>query len=180
MEGSDSNFPGIGSESYDVIFSNYVIHWIPDKQDLFNNMFESLKCGGKIAIQFLDGLDPSALHAFKVLNPENADHIISRMLQCEDKAKVRNYCSKAGFHIVKCYHSTFSELVFQSIEGVLKWLSATTHGAFDPRLVTEERLQSYCPYSSRDGKPPFDLRAGFKDKSGACRLVAVKPAGQTL
>ena len=83
-------------------------------------MFESLKSGGKIALQFLDGLDPSAVHAFKVLNPENADRIISRMLQCEDKTKVKNYCSKAGFHIVKCYHLTFSELVFQSIESVLQ------------------------------------------------------------
>ena len=29
--GSASNFPGIGSQSYDVVFSNQVIHWIPDK-----------------------------------------------------------------------------------------------------------------------------------------------------
>ena len=29
VEGSASNFPGINS--YDIIFSNYVIHWIPDK-----------------------------------------------------------------------------------------------------------------------------------------------------
>jgi len=31
VEGSASNFPGIGSESHDIIFSNYVIHWIPDR-----------------------------------------------------------------------------------------------------------------------------------------------------
>ena len=84
-----------------------------DQQEVFKNMFKSLKSGGKIAVQFVDGIHPSALHAFKVLNPENADRMNSRMLQCEDKAKVENYCSKAGFHIVKCYYSTFSELVFQ-------------------------------------------------------------------
>ena len=179
VEGSALNFPGIGSESYDIIFSNYVVHWIPDKQELFKNMFESLKSGGKIAVQFLDGLDPSVLNAFKVLNPENADRIISGMLRCEDKAKMENYCSQVGFHIIQCYYSTFSELVFQSIESLLKWLSTTTHGVFDPELVTEERLQKFYPYSCRDGKPPFDFKAGLKEKSGACRLVAVKPAGQT-
>ena len=41
VEGSASNFPGINS--YDIIFSSYVILWIPDKQQLFNNLFESLK-----------------------------------------------------------------------------------------------------------------------------------------
>ena len=169
VEGSALNFPGIGSESYDIIFSNYVVHWIPDKQEFFKNMFESLKSGGKIAVQFLDGLDPSVLNAFKVLNPENADRIISGMLRCEDKAKMENYCSQVGFHIIQCYYSTFSELVFQSIESLLKWLSTTTHGVFDPELVTEERLQKFYPYSCRDGKPPFDFKAGLKEKSGACR-----------
>lgn len=46
VEGSASDFPGIGSESYDIIFSNHVIHWIPDKEDAFNSMFGSLKNGG--------------------------------------------------------------------------------------------------------------------------------------
>ena len=33
VEGSASNtFPGIRSESFDIIFCNYVIHWISDKQ----------------------------------------------------------------------------------------------------------------------------------------------------
>ena len=58
VEGSASNFPGIGSQSYDIIFCNYVIHWIAGKQELFNNMFEGLKHGGKIAIQFVDYVCP--------------------------------------------------------------------------------------------------------------------------
>ena len=58
VEGSASNFPGIGSELYDIIFSNHVIHWIPDKHEVFKNMFGSLKSGGKIAIQYVDHLYP--------------------------------------------------------------------------------------------------------------------------
>ena len=54
VEGNASNFPGIGSESYDIIFSNYVIHWISDKQQLFKNMFKGLNPEGKIAIQYSD------------------------------------------------------------------------------------------------------------------------------
>ena len=53
VEGSASSFPGIGSESYDIIFSNHVIHRIPDKHEVFKNMFGSLKRGAKIAIQYI-------------------------------------------------------------------------------------------------------------------------------
>ena len=35
VEGSALNFPGTGLETYDIIFSNYVIHWIPDKYEVF-------------------------------------------------------------------------------------------------------------------------------------------------
>ena len=97
MEGSASNFPGIGSESYDIIFSNYVIHWIPDKHEVFQNMFTSLKRGDKIAIQYNDHLFPFESNAYKELNPENAEEIYE-MLHCEERPKIEQYCSLAGFH----------------------------------------------------------------------------------
>ena len=104
-------------------------------------MFESVKGGGKIAVQYLEHLYLSLLTAFKELNPENADRIISKMYQCEDKGKMENYCSKIGFRITKSYFTESAHLVFKSIESLLEWLSTTTHGVFDPKLVTEERLQ---------------------------------------
>ena len=177
VEGSASNFPGIGSESYDIIFSNYVIHWIPDKEEVFKNLFESLKDGGKMAVQYLERLPLFLSTAFKELNPENAERIISEMFQCEDKAKMENHCSRVGFDIIKSYYLKGTELVFQSIESLLTWHSALTHGVFDAELVTEERLRKYFPYSSRDGKPPFDLRAGLKEDPYISRLIAVKEAG---
>ena len=45
VEGSAINFPGIGAEVYSIVFSNYVLHWMGNKQQVFNNMCESLKSG---------------------------------------------------------------------------------------------------------------------------------------
>ena len=28
QEGSSASFPGMGSETYDIVFSNFVLHWI--------------------------------------------------------------------------------------------------------------------------------------------------------
>ena len=172
VEGSASNFLGIGSESYDIIFSNYVIHWITDKEELFKNMFEGLKHEGKIAIQYVDYICPFVSSAFKELNPENAERILE-MFHCEERPKIEQYCSSAGFRIAKSYDTHSTQQVFQTIESLLNWLWSSTHGAFDPKLVTEERLQRYYPYSRQDGKPPFDFR-GSKEESRVCRLVAFK------
>ena len=178
VEGSASNFPGIGSMSYDIIFSNYVIHWIVDKQELFKNMFGSLKHGGKIAIQYVDYICPFVSSAFKELNPENAE-IIFKMYHYEERPEIEKYCSKAGFRITKSYDTHSAQQFFQTMESLLNWFWSSTHGVFDPKLVTEERLQRYYPYASRDGKPPFDFR-GSKEESGICRLVAIRERRDNL
>lgn len=174
IEGSSSNFPGMGSESYDIIFSNYVLHWIPDKSNAFRNMYASLKRSGhaKIAAQYGSYLFPFITSAFKELNPENAEHLLD-MFNFEARSTIEQYCSAAGFDIVKSYDAQIAKYVFESIEALLKWLWSTTHGAFDPSLVTEDRLQNYYPYSSRNGQPPFDF-SGIEEESTICRLVANK------
>ena len=171
-EGSAANFPGIGSESYDIIFSNYALHWIADKQQAFKNMFESLKVGGKTAIHYLDHLPPFELNGYKELNPENAERIICQMYQCESKGKVEQYCSSAGFKITKTYEAPSIKFVFGNVPSLLEWHWASTHGVFDPSLVTEERLQRYlAPYSTKDGPPCLDFQ---REESPVCRLIAVK------
>ena len=174
VEGSASDFPGIGSESYDIIFCNQVIHWIPDKQEAFKNMFESLKSGGNIAILYIERIMPFVVSAAKELNPENNKRICE-MFHCEQRTKIEQYCSSAGFHIVKSYDTLSTRLIFQDIGSLLKWIWTLTHGVFDPKLATEERLRRYYPYSNQNGTPPFDFR-GNQEESGICRLIAVKQA----
>ena len=111
--------------------------------------------------------------AFKELNPEKAERIIG-MFNFEERAKIEEYCSAAGFHIVHSYDINIAQFVFESTESLLKWLWSTTHGLFEPELVTEERLQRYLhPYLSQEGRPSLDFR-GIKEESTVCRLVAVK------
>ena len=172
IEGNFSQFPGIRSETYDVVFSNYVIQWIPDKGDTFQNMYTSLKSDGKVAAQYVSYLYPFMLNAFQELNPEKAEQLIG-MFNFEERVKVEQYCSAAGFHIIKSYDSESAQFVFESTEGLLKWLWTTTNGLFDPKLVTKERLQRYYPYSRPTGGQPLDFR-GIKEETTVCRLLAVK------
>ena len=137
------------------------------------------KSGEKIAARYIEHLPSFVVSAYKELNPENTERLLCEMFQGEERATIEQYCSSAGFCIIKSYDLLSSQLVSQSIDSLLKWIWTLTHGVFDPKLVNEERLQKYYRYVSRYGKPPFDFR-GIKEESGVCHLIAVKQAGDKL
>ena len=172
QEGSDSNFPGIGFETYDMIFCNSVLHWIPNKQRVFDTMYKALKKGGKIAIQYGDHFPSFLSQAYKILNPENEARLCE-MFAIHPRDNVEKCCTSAGFVILKSCDCEL-QFNFESIKGLLKWLWFVTHGVFDLSLVTEDRLQNYqALYSDKDGKPCLDFR-GAGEHSTHSRLIAVK------
>jgi len=140
-------------------------------------MFESLKVGGKIALNYLDHLPPFELDAYKKsqkMNPENAKRRICQMYQCESKAKIVQYCLSAGFEIIRSYETHSTDLIFESSASLVEWHWASTHGVFDPSLVTEERLQRYLAlYCEKDVNNVFQR---IRAKLPVCRIVAVKLA----
>ena len=177
LEGSSLTFPRIGLEPCDIIFSNYALHFMKKKQQVFNNLFTCLKPGGKIAFQYISHLPPFERNAYVLLNPENADRILG-MYHCEGKTKIEQYCLSAGFEITRSVQTECVELVFEYVEELLKWHWSTTHGVFDPSLVTEERLQKYlAPYTDENGKPCLDFR-GMKHEMPVCQLLAIKKASE--
>ena len=49
--GGSDNMPG---EKYDIIYSNYVLHWIPSNKDIFGPIARLLKKGGRFAFCTMD------------------------------------------------------------------------------------------------------------------------------
>ncbi|KAL9956986.1 hypothetical protein ACROYT_G038559 [Oculina patagonica] len=155
------------SEKYDIIFLNFVLHWIHNKQDAFKNMFSSLKAGGKIAIQYEESLPPFMASTLEELASPEIEEQHNNMYHSVASVDVNCVCTKVGFNVVKSYHTNDMPLVWESMEGYLKWFWATTHGVFDPQAVTQEQIQRFL---SRVGNPPFDFSAEYFD----IRLTAVK------
>ena len=89
FEGSSKSFPGEEGE-YDIVFSNYVIHWIEDKEALFRNVAKSLKKGGKFAFRCLVHYKAKFVLPHEVLNPECKDQFLNsvhpiELDECESK-----------------------------------------------------------------------------------------------
>ena len=149
VEGNSDNFEGMDCEKYDIIFLNQVLHWIPNKQDAFKNMFHSLKAGGKITREYTDSLHPFEVSALEELNPEIEERV-QNMFHGVARANVDQLCEAAGFNIVKSYYTNDKTLVFESIEDLLKWFWSTSQGVFDLQVITQERIgrgQNMDPWS---------------------------------
>ena len=112
VEGSTSNFPNMGSESYNIVFSNFVLHWVPDKGEAFRNMFSSLKPGGKIAVTYNDCLPIGFDLVYRELNPENLDRILN-MHKFETRPVIEEMCTAAEFNILKSYDAKVRDFVFE-------------------------------------------------------------------
>ena len=141
-------------------------------------MYTSLKSDGKVAAQYVSYLYPFVLNAFQELNPEKAEQLID-MFNFEERVKIEQYCSAAGFHIVNTYDKQRTQFVFESTEMLLKWLWTTTNGSFDPKLVTEECLHRYYPHLRPTGGQPLDFR-GIKEETTVSTAGSQKSLLKTL
>ena len=89
FEGSSDSLPGEEGE-YDIVFSNYVIHWIENKETLFKNVAKSLKKGGKFAFRCLVHYRAKLALPHEVYNPKFKDQILNsvhpiELDECESK-----------------------------------------------------------------------------------------------
>ena len=96
------------------------------------------------------------------------------MYRLKTRPEVEEMCTAAGFDIVKSYDVKRKDRVFGSSEGLCSFLWATTHGAFDPLLATEDRLARFCGrYASKEAAT---LKFFAQERDSHSALVAVKPA----
>ena len=144
---------------------------MPEKQQVLNDMFSSLKVG---ALHYNDHMPPFMMNAFKELNLEKVESIF-QMYHIEPKSRIEQYCLSAGFKIIKSYESYTGELPFHTDESLLNWLWSTTHGMFYLSLVTEERLQRYSALCGSNDDVNSSQQPKFQSgKTPLCRLIAVK------
>jgi len=173
-EGSTAFFPGMSSETYDVIFSNAVLHFVPDKREAFENMFRSLRPGGKIVLSYIDHLPPVVEHVYHELNPANLVRILS-MFQLETRSNIEKMCMAAGFDIVQSYDESSVDRQYENGENLCSYFWATSNGIFDPKLVTQDRLARFCARYSSGDSPAKPFKVWAEEGDVYCITIATKP-----
>ena len=99
LEGAAENIPGTGL--YDVVFSNYVLHWCKDKPKAFSQIATSLKPGGKFGFRCVttDQFDSQ----FPLLS-SRMQKVLADKLSTLDESELDKYA--ASNNLKEVYHST--------------------------------------------------------------------------
>ena len=146
FEGNSDNFP---QGPYDLIFSNYVMHWIKDKEAAFQNAYKNLAKGGRFS--FFAPESVSELF-YKLLKPE-----LNYLFFCTSDIYSDIAC-KCGF--VEEFKSVGPrKFIFPNRQALRDWIYASTNG--ESGLVDAAALDE-CKKTVGDNVYEFDaIKAVF-------------------
>ena len=132
LEGSSEDFP---EDQCDIVFSNYVLHWIKDKESVFKKVYQNLKPGGRFAfIAPLVKSFPQILRQLcDLMGPDISKDIMESHYFVSFEA-YKEMAVQCGF-LVKFKEGCDKVMTFLNIEALVDWWFATTHGVFDPTLI---------------------------------------------
>ena len=107
VEGNGNNFP---TGPYDIVFSNYVFHWIEDKESVFLKVFQSMRAGGQFGLVCLEKLISNS--------------IIPKKVFFSDSEVYESIATKCGFTVAFKSVEPHS-YTFPSVDSYLDWYSAS-------------------------------------------------------
>ena len=147
LEANDVTFP---KDQYDLVFSNYVLHWIENKNALLKKVHQNLKPGGRFAF-IVPEHQPTII--------EQMDHMVGpEMMQGFHWMSATEYnhlATAIGFKVTSS-ETEVKPLNFATVEGLLKWYCATTEGRFNPDNLDPTVLKVF-KQSFGDGPTDIDL-----------------------
>ena len=145
-QGTAENIPGT---DYDIIFSNYVIHWCKDKDQVFHQVSQSLKKGGKFAFVVVLNSKISTGPA-EFFSPEFRRMYIERLPTCS----VGDYLKTASAHNFKMVYSKEGEYkdTFKDASVFIEFYKTHTNGEFGDEhfninAIKDHHGEGEIPYS---------------------------------
>ncbi len=140
---NDKTFPG---EAYDLIVSTHVIHWIKNKQALFNHLQSKLAPGGSFGFVTYNGTPnfPQIVSkAFsELISPDFEGEMMKKRMIFEDKEFYKIIACSSGF-IVSCIHVLEKTKPFVDVEELLEFWSGVSHGTFSVSDVDDNKLKKF-------------------------------------
>ena len=163
---SDTLANDFGKNSFDAVFSNYVLHWLKDKKCAFKNIYEILKPGGRVVMLYEREIPPLLKKVVKELNPGENYKKVREMFFCETKENIESYCRDAGLLVSESIQIK-QRAVHESLLDVLDVVSSSTHGVFDLDSIEEQNLKKFDQWIDKKGRFIHEFPVGI--------LLAEKP-----
>ena len=139
LEGRAENIPG---DNYDVVFTNYVLHWCKDPDLVFKNVYRSLKSGGKFGFVVNVYFDVvPTIFTSDMVSSEIEEAFKGRMHPLTID-QYKNLLTTNNFEIVYAQESQ-REWKFTDVFNFIEILRAHTHGDFDMTHFNVDVMKQY-------------------------------------
>ncbi len=140
---NDQTFPG---EGYDLIVSTHVIHWIKNKQTLFNHLHSKLAPGVSFGFVTYNGTPNHPKIVSKALSelisPDFEENYLFTKMNFEKKESYEIFANSAVFKFVSG-HTTPIVKYFSSVTNFLKFWSGVSHGSFNVSNIDNIKLEKF-------------------------------------
>ena len=133
----------VPDNSLDLVYSNYVLHWVEDKGRVIDEAFRCLRPGGRISFELPGPLAPIFVKLRQECQGSNRD-VFDRVMTLR-ALEWRDVMESHGFTVEKAAYVPV-RVFYPSIEAFFDWWEATTHGAFqrsDLSADGRDRLAAY-------------------------------------
>ena len=143
VSGNDASFP---EGPYDLVFANFVIHWVSDKDALFKRMYQSLKPGGRFAFTTFNGVHafpPVAKDCVKELfGPDFLEHFYHRRLLFLTCDQYQELAVSHGFAVTSMEEKLVSSIPTGSIAHLVNFFFGLLHGELDQETISKKATEN--------------------------------------
>ena len=123
---------------YDLVFSNYVLNWIEDKEAVFKRVYNNLRPGGQFAFTLCQALPPLYAEIVGTMEQERAQIHFGKLFFLTPN-QLEELATKTGYKVTYREFGV-SRLPFTNIDGAMDFVYGSSYGDFDPILADKTRL----------------------------------------
>ena len=128
-------------DQYDLVFTNYVLHWVENKATLLNKVYQNLKPGGRFASTVPLYHPPIFQKMDNLIGPEMVNKM-QQALWYMPATAFNHLAATIGFKMISCEVEN-RPLNFANIEDLLKWYLGSTEGQFNPEKIDPASLEAF-------------------------------------
>lgn len=133
------------SRLFDAAYSNFVLHWVENKQAAFERIYHALKPGGRFAFQAVYERPPLIKEILELIGERGV--ALSNRFHLIAIEQWESVVEKAGFKIKAIQEG--NDYHFSDLTECLKWWEATTNAAFKAEWIPKAELDKlYQKYHS--------------------------------
>ncbi|MTH96779.1 class I SAM-dependent methyltransferase [Roseibium sp. RKSG952] len=146
IEAVATDLRGVADETVDLVFSNYVLHWVLDIPAMLAELFRVLRPGGQFVCKCVGDPIPETVEMFSLV-PGGAKVASERTFLTD--AQWRHHFTNSGLSLE--WIDRVAALVdFPDLNTAFSWLASSSNGGFDPaKLDTADRQWLEAKYAAQ-------------------------------